>query len=187
MMAFGELLRQHRDAIVTRWLEAALSAYPSEGSAAFRREKDPFANPVGHYLRTGTGEIFDLLLAGADEAKARQALQEIIKIRAVQELSPSRAVGFVLDLKDAVRAELGEEATAPQVAAEVAAFGRRVDDVALLAFEVYVECRERLSELRINEAKRQVSWVVGKMNAGGSRREGAAATEEGDVQREGVP
>ncbi len=113
-MTFGEVLLQSRDAVVKRWCEIALSAYPEEASAAFQRQKDPFANPVGHRLRTGTRVIFAALLDGMDDAKIRRHLHDIISIRAVQELPASQAVGFVFELKDAIRAELGESAADPR-------------------------------------------------------------------------
>ena len=188
----GELLQQNKDDIVERWLEAALSAYPAEGSAAFQRQKDPFANPVGHRLRMGTREIFEALLDGMDGAKIRQHLHEIISIRAVQELPPSRTVAFVFELKDAVREALGKAAEDPRFTSELARLDGQIDRIALDAFDVFAECRERLCELRVNEIKRQVSWVVGKMNARGSDSESAqidrdvTTPEETDVQREGV-
>jgi len=192
MMTFSELLQQSKDAIVERWFEAALSVYPDEATAAFRRQKDPFANPVGHRLRTGTREIFEALLDGMDGDKIRQHLHEIISIRAIQELPPSRTVGFVFELKDAVRAALGGGTEDPGFASELARLDGQIDRIALAAFDVFVECRERVCELRINEVKRQVSWIVGKMNAGGSDPEstqidrGVTTPKDADVQREGV-
>ncbi len=192
MMMLGELLQQNKDDIVERWLEAALSAYPAEGSAAFQRQKDPFANPVGHRLRMGTREIFEALLDGMDGAKIRQHLHEIISIRAVQELPPSRTVGFVFELKDAIRKELGGAAEDPKFASELARLDGQIDRIGLDAFDVFAECRERLCELRVNEVKRQVSWIVDKMNARGSDSASAqfdrdvTTPEETDVQREGV-
>ena len=191
MVSFRELLQQSEKAIVEQWLKAALSVYPDEGSAAFRRQRDPFANPVGHSLRTGTREIVEVLLDGSDGARIRQHLEKIISIRAVQELSASRAVGFVFDLKDAVRVGLGRQAEDSRLESELARLDGQIDRIALAAFDVFVECRERLCELRVNEAKRQVSWIVSRMNAGGSELEpgqvdrGVAAPESADVQREG--
>jgi hypothetical protein len=166
METFDELLRQKKAAIVERWLKVSLSAYPKEGSAAFLREQDPFANPVGHALRTGVGAIFEALLNGLDSAKVRDSLQDILSIRAVQDLSAPRALGFIFELKDTVRAEV-DSASDQRFERELAEFDSRVDKVALAAFDVFVQCRERLCELRINEVKRQVSWVVGKVNARG--------------------
>ena len=188
----GELLQQNKDDIVERWLKGALSVYPDEATAAFQRQKDPFANPIGHRLRMGTREIFEALLDGMDGAKIRQHLHEIISIRAVQELPPSRTVAFVFELKDAVREALGKAAEDPRFTSELARLDGQIDRIALDAFDVFAECRERLCELRVNEIKRQVSWVVGKMNARGSDSESAqidrdvTTPEETDVQREGV-
>lgn len=182
MVSFGELLQQSEDAIVARWLKAALSVYPDEASGAFRRQKDPFANPIGHSLRTGTREIFEALLDSMDSERIHRNLQEIISIRAVQEFSASQTVAFIFELRNAVRAELGSSASEPQVASELARFDDRIDQVALAAFDVYVDSRERLCNLRVNEVKRQVSWIVNKMNAGG-----ATVPESVEVQPEVVP
>ena len=190
-MMFGELLQQRKDAIIERWVEAALSAYAEEASAAFQRQKDPFANPIGHRLRTGTREIFETLLDGTDDARIRQHLHEIISIRAIQEFPASRAVGFVFELKGAVRAELGGLAADPRFVSELARLDGQVDRIVLTAFDVFVQCRERVCELRINEIKRQVSWIMGKMNAGDSDPEpsqvdrSVMTPEETDEQREG--
>ncbi len=191
-MTFGALLQQSKDAIVGRWLEAGLSAYAEEASTAFQRQQDPFANPVGSSLRTGTREIFEALLDGLDGAEIRQPLNEIISIRAVQELPASRAVGFVFELKDAIRAELGGLVVDPRFAPDLERFNGQIDRIALAAFDIFVHCRERVCELRVQEVKRQVSWIVGKMNAGGSDPEpaqvdrGVKTPGEADVPREGV-
>lgn len=167
MMTFGELLHEKKDAIVQRWLEDALATYPKDSSALLRRQKDPFANPVGHSLRVGTRGIFEALLDGGDGEAVRRHLQEIIRIRAVQQLSASQAVGFVFRLKEAVRKELAGAGTDGRFSTELAEFDRRVDRVALAAFDIFVQCREQVCELRVNEAKRRVSWIVDQLNKRG--------------------
>ncbi len=163
-MMLRELLHRSKDAIVQRWLEDVLSAYPGESSAAFMKQKDPFANPVGHSLRLGTRGIFEALLEGMDGEKIHQLLHEIIKIRAVQQFSASQAVCFVFGLKEAIRAELGEVVGEPGVSSELAELEGQIDRIALAAFDIFVQCRERVYELRVNEVKRRVSWIVEKMN-----------------------
>ncbi len=166
-MTFDELLQQSKDGIVDRWLRAALSVYPEEGASAFLRQEDPFANPVGNRLRTGVCEILQALLNGADPDTVRHHLREILSIRAVQELSASRAVGFVFELKAAIRGELGAAAADPDYALSIQGVDDKIDQIALAAFDIFVECREKLSQLRINEVKRQVSWIMGKLNEDG--------------------
>jgi len=166
-MTFGELLQENKDAIVQRWLENVLATYSADSSAAFRRQKDRFSNPVGYGLRTATRGIFEALVGGMDVEKIRQYLHEIIKIRAVQQFSASQAVGFVFGLKEAIRAELGKAVRDSRFSPEVAKLEAEIDRIALAAFDVYVQCREQVCELRVNEVKRRVSWVMDRMTERG--------------------
>ena len=164
MGKLGKLLQERRDTIAQRWVECALEAYSEEASQLFDSQKDPFANPVGATLRTGTTGILEVLLDGGNQEALHQHLAEIIKVRAVQQFPASEAVGFVIRLKDITRAELAEAAGDPELAPEWAELDRQIDEIALVAFDVFVECREQVFELRMNEVKRQVSWVIGKLN-----------------------
>ena len=163
-MTFKQELRENERAILQRWFDDVLTTYPEKAAVAFRRQKDPFANPVGHSLRVGTQGIFEVLVGGWDEAKVRESLLEIIRIRAVQEISPARAVGFVFGIRRAIRAELGESTLDAAPSSELQEIERQIDQIALCAFDIYVECRENVYKLRIDEVKRRVSWVVDKMN-----------------------
>jgi hypothetical protein len=154
----SESLRKHSAAIAQRWLTVALAAYKTNSAAAFRRERDRFANPVGHALRTGTLAAVEALLEGRTSDEICSHLSDIIKIRAVQELSPSQAIGFVFALKEAIRAELGDDAVGPIPSSELAELDRRIDEVALDAFDVYVHYRGQVYEVRINEIKRIGRW-----------------------------
>jgi len=164
MMTLREWLREHEESIVRRWFESVLATYGDDASTVFRREKDPFANPVGHGLRRGTRGIFEALIAGMDSEQIHRHLHEIVKIRAVQEFSASEAVGFVFLLKDAIRAELAAAVEEPASASSLVEIERDIDRIALAAFDVFVQCREQVFELRANELKRRVSWIVEKIN-----------------------
>jgi hypothetical protein len=174
-MTFSELLERHKEAIIRRWFERALETYPADAARAFSRRNDPFTNPVGHSLRVGTRGIFEVLIEGSHsglkvtESEAGcQCLRDVIRIRAIQEIPASRAVSFVLDLKAAVRAELGPAAEDPRFASDLVRFERRIDETALFAVDELVRCREQVCELRVNEVKRRVSWLMGKMNGHGA-------------------
>jgi len=156
MDGLRERLQEHRDAIVERWCRDALAAYADTAATAFVRERDRFANPVGHSIRTGTCEIFDALVQGADDAVIRGALDSILSIRAVQQLPVDQAIGFLFHLKDLIRAELNEDVDDRALVD----LERRIDRAALAAFETYVAYRELVCELRINEVKRSVPWAV---------------------------
>ena len=113
-MTLGEQLQKHQQAIVARWLDDALATYPHDASVAFKKQQDPFANPVGHSLRVATRSVFAALLDGTDDDEIGKLLHEVVKIRAVQQFSASQAVEFVFRLKEAVRAGLGKAARDPR-------------------------------------------------------------------------
>jgi len=157
-------LSEKQEAIARSWLEGVLATYPGGSAALFAREKNRFANPVGHSLRVGIEGLLAVILEDGDPEAMRMHLREIIKIRAIQAFAPSQALSFVFSLKGIVRAELGGAAADPKYNTELAALDALIDRVALIAFDTYVECREQVYELRLNEVKRQVSWIVGKVN-----------------------
>jgi hypothetical protein len=161
---FGDLLDARMDTIVERWGDAVLSAYPPDSAALFRAQRDPFANPLGHSVRKGTDGVLRAMLNDMDPEELRSHLDEIIRIRAVQQLTPPEALAFVFSLRSIVRDVVPEAESEPRYRGDLAKMDRMIDEVALAAFEIYAARREEVSELRINEVKRQVSWVMGKMN-----------------------
>lgn len=190
-MTLTEILRLKSDAIAQRWARVALGAYPDDSARLFRREKDPFANPVGHSVREGTRAILHGVIEGRDQSELRRHLDDVIRIRAVQQMTPSRAVGFVFDLKSAIRAELGEEDGDAGFVDQLAQLDEQIDRLALAAFDVYAECRQRVSDLKVNEVKRSVSWVIDRMNQRAERerlpdQSSVETTDEVNVRREGM-
>ena len=171
MVTLLQLLREHKEAIAKAWLEDALATYGSESAQRFARERDPFANPVGHSLRVGTRAVLDALLDRKDYGEIGEQIHDMMKIRAVQQFEPSEAVGFVFRLKGIVRSHVTHGAEFRELARELSDLDREIDRIALAAFDVYVECREQLFMLRINELKRQIPWIAERMNAQDPNRE----------------
>jgi hypothetical protein len=73
----------------------------------------------------------------------------------VQEFTPSKAVGFVFGLKAIIREELATEILQGDISEELAAFERRLDGMALICFDVYSECRQKISDIRVKELRNQ--------------------------------
>jgi hypothetical protein len=156
-MNLHELLSDHQASIAERWFERTAGTYSKEASRAYVRQKNQFANPVGHTLRQGTAAIVPLLIDADDPEALRSHLEPIIKMRTIQEFSPAQAVGFVYLLKDTIREELAGELAGSGLERELSHFEARIDRMALLAFDIYVQCRELVHEIRIREIKRRIS------------------------------
>ena len=89
-----------------------------------------------------------------------------------QDLSPAEAVGFVHQLKRAVREVLGGASDEGLPSRARSELEDRIDALALSAFEVYTRCREQVFEIRVRAAHRRAATLLERFNretpAGGS-------------------
>jgi hypothetical protein len=69
----------------------------------------------------------------------------------VQDFTPSQSTSFVYLLKTIVRQELAKDKKSSVSQDSLLELDTRIDQVALMAFDIYMECRERLHQIRINE------------------------------------
>lgn len=153
-MRLNELLIRNRKEITDSWFNRVVDTYPPETAAIFKSQKDQFANPVGSAARYGIPGLFDQLIGEMDPRKITSFLDPLIRIRAVQTLfSASQAVGFIFLLKETVRAFLEKEVISRQLVEELFAFEKRIDQVVLIGFNIFTECREKIAELKAFEMK----------------------------------
>lgn len=166
-MRLADLLKERQGALCGRWLDAVLAEYGALTASRWRREKDPFANPVGHTLATGLPELLAAVAGEGDLPEAAgSALEAIVRVRSVQDLAPSRAVGFVWLLRDAIRTELAAELAGGAHAEELAAVDCRIEQLVLRAFDTYVALREQVFRLRQEELKRSVASILRRWHGG---------------------
>ena len=151
-------LQEHRDVILDRWIESVFGQYPEETSKFLRKQKDRFANPVGASLREGLAELLDGVIHGAEDCDFESPLDSIIRVRAVQEFSPASAVEFIFDLKKIVREEIGRSGS--KDATDFVAFDCAIDRLALLAFDVYMGCREQLWAIRAKQIRNESVGIM---------------------------
>ena len=154
-MKLADFLIQKRSPIVKKWCDLILQTYPEQSQGFLRKQKNRFANPVGRTIFEGIESIYDELVGDADSDKLSLFLDNIVRVRAVQEFMPSKAVGFIFGLKTIIREELGTEILQSGISEEWAAFERRIDGLALLCFDVYSECRQKISDIRVKELRNQ--------------------------------
>ena len=154
-MKLADFLTQKRSPVVKKWCDLILQTYPEQGQGFLRKQKNRFANPVGRTIFEGIESIYDELVGDADSDKLSLFLDNIVRVRAVQEFMPSKAVGFIFGLKTIIREELETEILQSGISEEWAAFERRIDGLALLCFDVYSECRQKISDIRVKELRNQ--------------------------------
>ena len=145
-----------------RWLNVIFESYPPETAVFLKKEKDHFDNPVGSRISQGLDGLYDAFIQEPDKDKVLNFLDEIIRIRALQDFNPSQALAFIFLLKHVIREELADPIRAEKLGAEMLELESRIDGLGLLAFDVYSKRREKIYEIRANEMKGRVSLLLRK-------------------------
>lgn len=130
--------------ILAEWREAFFATY---GAADFlRRKTDPFANPVGSTISRCIEEILQHLRTNSAIEAFHTPLDGIIRIRAVQEFTPSQALAPFF----AIRPLLAQHAEKERRTLAAADWSL-VDNLLLLTFDIYMACREQLYQTKLKE------------------------------------
>jgi hypothetical protein len=157
-----KFLEQKKEAVLKRWLDLTADTYPPETRKFLVRDVNRFANPVGSSIQSGLEAIYDSLLqedVGVTPPFMEQ-LDKIIRIRAVQNFTPAVAVGFVFLLKNAVREVAAKEIQDSRQFEELLTFESRIDKLALLSFNIYMQCRETIFDIRATEIRNRTSRIL---------------------------
>lgn len=155
-MGIENRLAKNKNAIVKDWFDLVAKTYAPDTAQFLKRNQDPFTNPVGGSLSKGLAGLFDQLLSDPDRETVRSYLDPIIRIRAVQDFTPSEATAFILALKQIIRDHLKKDLSDSHTANALLEFESKIDSLNLFAFDLYMTCREKLYELRTNVERTKI-------------------------------
>ncbi len=139
-----------RRLIAERWLERLLRTYPENSSRILHVEKDPFRNPIGHAFKEGLSILVEEVFGGMNAARIAAAMDSIVRIRAVQDFTARQTVSFVFLLREIAREQVPDDEEILKT------LDQRVDELALIAFDLFTSCREKLCEIKAGELKRSM-------------------------------
>ncbi len=108
---------------------------------------------MGQTTHENLEALFELILSDAKPQTAREFVDPIIRIRAIQDFTPAKAVCWIFDLKDIVRKTLALGADGGRDLIELGKLERRIDQFGLLGFDIYMQCREKIYDLKANEMR----------------------------------
>ena len=146
-------LERKKAVIAKKWFDLTTQTYAADTAEFLKSQSDPFANPVGNAILTGINGLLDQLIHCMDPKMITSHLDPIIRIRAAQNFTPSQATAFVLSLKTILRQYLAKELQDSRVAEELVIFESKIDQLCLMAFDVYMQCREKIYQIRANETR----------------------------------
>jgi len=159
-MKLNNILIEKKSTILEMWFDLMLESYPTEGRNFLKNKKNRFDNPVAYEFRKGMKDIYETLFHSMERDKISSVLDRIMSIGAIQDLLPSSVIGFIFLLKAAVRKGLKKEIHENGLSKDLLEFESRIDELALLSFDVFMNRREKLYELRVKEVKNRVSGLL---------------------------
>ncbi len=155
------LFEQKKAHVINQWVESIFNSYPLQTTGFLRSKQDQFGNPVGEITTTIAHYLYDAAVGEHILADRLQtALERFVKLRSVQDFVPSQGIGVLYTFKQIFRAEfLPHFAQAGKVDDYLEAESR-IDTLALMSLDIYVQTRETLAEQRIKEIRDQHSQLV---------------------------
>ena len=152
-MRLNNLLEQRKTTIIKDWFTLAVETYPPDTASFLKRQRDPFANPVGRTVSRGLEALFNELLKEMDYETITSFLDPIIRIRAIQNFSPAQAISFIFLLKKVIRKNTKKEVPREQLFNELLLFESKIDQLVMIAFNLYMQCKEKIYDLKANEMR----------------------------------
>jgi len=163
-MGLTDSIAARSEELARKWADLVLGTYPEQTQVVWRKNRDQFTNPVGDAILQSTSKLIPLLLTWNDAEAVAKALDQIVKIRAVQDFTPGQALSFVFLLKKLLRQEFTAELSARGALEELLRFETRVDNLAVIAFDLYVASRDQIARMRVEEVKRAHKNIVRRAN-----------------------
>ncbi|MCL1915989.1 MAG: RsbRD N-terminal domain-containing protein [Desulfovibrionaceae bacterium] len=161
-MSIKNLLTEYRERIIAEWLTEVERGYPLSSSGYLRATSHPFLNPAGLRHREAVEAMLDYLRNETAREDLTCALEELMRVRAVQDSTPEAGFALIYALKHILHRICGPELEEQAKNAGLEEFLRlekTLDGLMLLALDAYVRCRDKVAELRVEELKRRHSQI----------------------------
>lgn len=158
-------LGAHRAEILDAWRGLVFARFAAP-AATLLSKPDPFGNPLGSRVQASTEALLEALALGRPAGDLAAAMDPLMRVQAIQGGPPSEAVAFVPLLDRAWRQVRGGVPPGLE-----AGLKERLDGLMLIAFDVYMRCREDICEIRVRAAHRRVAALVDRLAVAGEGAE----------------
>ncbi len=164
-MYIEELLTEKKRVIVRKWFDLTIETYPEETRNFLKTPAEQSANPVAETIHSALQGLFNgIINKETTGTGVASYLDNVVRIRAIQDFTPTQAVGFIFGLKDVIREELMNDVRRHGMYEELMAVESGIDRMAAAAFDIYMRCREKIYDLRANEVRNWTYRILKQSN-----------------------
>lgn len=146
-------LKARVQVIQEKFLDVFSSAYTVSPASPSAGAGDPFCDPVRATFHNCGPKLIEWVVDGENTEEVKESLMNIIRIRSVQTYTPSETVSFILALKRIFRDTIYTSLEEGDREGLFLLFESRIDRLLLMALDCYVQCHDKIGQIRINEAK----------------------------------
>lgn len=139
------------DNLIEKWrsiLDPVMDKRLFEGDMAAKQ----FTAPAAYHVDKTAHDVVYYVVLGGDSTDAMNSIEELIRLVALRGEPASRSLACFYELRSLVLQETGDMFADDDARSKMYA---RVDTCALHATDVFVESRERLAQVTLNELKRR--------------------------------
>ena len=163
-MKIQDILQYNRQLVIDRWFKAMIDNYPKDAGKFLIEKHKQFSNPIGFAIAENLPPVYDSIANPEKFEIPKQALENIIKIHAVQNISASEAISFIFKLKDILRESNIKQVVDNKFYVEYLKIESNIDRVTMAAFDIYMQNRELLYEIKANEVRNRTHKIVERLN-----------------------
>jgi len=163
-MKIEELIGKNFDTILQKWNQSIIDSYPQESGKYLLENKNKFSNPVGYTIENSLKPILEAVKDMSFDEKAKKSLDDIIRIRAVQDFSPSDALGFIKSLRAIIISELSSNIDYSPGKGDFLKLDRIFDEISSFSIDTYVDLRERIFRIKSNETRNGFERMIERLN-----------------------
>jgi hypothetical protein len=161
-MKLQDLIAAKKKDILARWFDEVLATYPQDTAKFFKSQKNRFANPAGTAITESLQGILEELAGDGEVSQCHPFLDNIVRVRAIQDFPPSTALAFVFSLRKILREMLRPDACRHGLEDEYGELESRIDELALSSFDAYMKCREQVYDMKNREWKNRMFRLLQK-------------------------
>ncbi len=156
-----DILKKDEQKLIAAWHNEFFAHHGLDSVGVSRTVTDQFLNPVGYVVKDATTILFKAIIGeDADQTLIKKNLEDLIKIQAIQQLSPAQALLPLRAIKELIYAHIQKELKSLEDFNTYKEIVDRVDTLMLMAFDIYAQDKETLYRIRVNEVKNAQSQIL---------------------------
>lgn len=160
-MTSVEYLKNNKQSLLNEWFEWLIDTYPEASKKYFRNTNQQFTNPVGYSLYHNLNSVFDCLIRqDFNSNEFRNALEEIIKIRFIQQSSSLKEINIFEFIWDKIISNLPPHSAKEDIVATIELF----NSFNYILFEIYSKIRARIVEIQKDEIRNRYGKIIERLN-----------------------